>query len=340
VLGFASLAPAYMSYRWIENPIRSNLGPRGHRTRYLAAVCILAPVAAYIVLAASASSDLHKKAVKETQLAVQMHIDVQHGCDNDLPLSERVGSSCSWPAQSPEGTVLLIGDSNAGQFTEAVIEAAGHKHFSSTVATLSSCPFVDLELLTPTGDSARCHRFVTDSVAEIRRSRPSLVIIASSSTAYVTNDGFAFRSSGGAIARTRAEKAQLWEQGLASVLHGLDEAGVPVAVVHAVPHFPNFDLRMCPSMVRGLQSCGRSLTRQEVESQQRLTRSAEEQAIATAPNAVGVDFTDRLCTATHCATDRDGRFLYRDGNHLNVSGARTLVGEFSDLINRRAQKHT
>ena len=134
--------------------------------------------------------------------------------------------------------------------------------------------------------------------------------------------------------RTPEAKAVLWEQGLSAVLQKMDAAGVPVAVIHPIPHFENFDVRTCPSfrLARGLHACGTSLTRQQVESQQRLARRAEAAAIATASRAVGVDFTNRICTETDCATHRASKLLYRDSHHLSVDAAKSLIGEFATLL--------
>lgn len=337
VLGCASLGLAYLSYRWIENPIRSGTFFGGRRTRYLVAACIALPAAAYLALGAAAKIGVQSRDVENARLITQLHLDVLRGCDNARPLSERVGSNCSWPAQSPRGTVILLGDSNAGQFTEPVIDAAAREHLSLTVATRSSCPFADLQLLGGTTPPESCQRFVSESLAEMKRLRPSLVVLASASTVYVNDDTFGFRNSGGVVAVSREHKAQMLEEGLASVLRQLHEADIPVVVVHTIPHFEGLDLRMCPSILRSLHACAaRSLSREDVESRQQLARTAEDGAIATVPNAVGIDFIDRLCTDSHCATERDGGFLYRDGRHLSVSGAMTLVTDFADVMHHRA----
>jgi hypothetical protein len=234
------------------------------------------------------------------------------------------------------GSVFLVGDSNAGQFTEPVARAANAASLNFTVATHTGCPFADVVTeYASSFDTSGCRRFVEGTIRGLARLRPSLVVVASSSTEYLhAGNGVTFRDRAGRVAKTEQEKARMWRDGLASALHTLDEAGVPVLVVHTVPHFSDFDLRLCPvfRLYRDPGTCGRSITRAEVAGQQRLAASAESAAVAGARRATAIDLTDDLCTPTDCSTYRSGQWIYRDGAHITVGAALKLTGRFTKAI--------
>jgi hypothetical protein len=179
---------------------------------------------------------------------------------------------------------------------------------------------------------------VSESLLGLKELKPSLVVIASSSTWYLSDPGRYFRSPSGEIGRTPDEKARLWTQALGSVVQDLTRAEIPAVVVHTIPEFGDFDLRNCPRFLlgRAAEACGRSLTRSQVEAQQRLGRTAEEAAIRGLPLVSAVDFTADLCDGAGCHTNRGTEWLYRNGGHLSVSGALTLAGHFDDLIRAHA----
>jgi hypothetical protein len=159
------------------------------------------------------------------------------------------------------------------------------------------------------------------------------VIIASSASWYVSHESFYLTSPSGEIGRTPKDKAQLWSQGVGSVVQELSRAGVPSVVIHSVPHFDRFDLRSCPNvLLHRPDACGVSLSRSGVEAQQRLARTAEDTAVDGVPLASAVDFTDDLCRADACRSFRGAQMLYRDGRHLSVTGALTLTDRFGDVI--------
>jgi hypothetical protein len=331
-----ALAPAYLSYRLVENPIRLNQRIRGRRVLVLAAVCVLVPALASTALRTVAGRSSPAAAALGT--AGAMHADVVRGCDNPTPIQARA-ASCTWEAADPRGTIALVGDSNAGQFTEPLAKAADGQGFNFTVATFSSCPFVDLTLhyTKPGYDSAACRRFVQQSLVGLVQLKPSLVVIASAGSKYVSHEEFSLSSPSGGIGRSPDDKARLWSAGLSSVLDDLGAAGIPSVVVHTVPQFDEFDLRNCPSLWldRALEACGARLSRSRVEAQQKLARDSENAAIASHPLATAVDFRDDLCNATSCSTNSRSEWLYRDGAHLSIAGAMTLSGRFGDLIQAR-----
>ena len=269
--------------------------------------------------------------------ASDLHADVGRGCEGGLALGH-THPWCTWTTPHSRGTIVLIGDSNAGQFTEGAVAAAKARGYNLTIAVDSGCPFADLVVTYSTQrfDTGLCRRFYTESMAAIARTRPALVIVASSSLEYLhDHNGVTFRDpSTGLVAHTSTDKARLWSRGLASMLQAFSRADVPAVLVHNVPHFKGFSTLTCPGfkVYRQASRCNEVVSRTTMVANQRLSQNAENAALDQASGAVAVDFTPDICTPTRCETLRDGVWLYRDSAHLSIAGAKTLTDRFSQII--------
>jgi len=340
--GVAALGPTWLSYRLLENPIRFNNRLTGRRLIPVALISIAAPICACLALLAIGRFERHTTVVTAYSTAARFHADSNNGCDNAAPIGTRQGTACTWTVENPKGTIFLVGDSNAGQFIEPVAKAANDAGYNLTVATLSSCPFNDVLKWPVSGvDRDTCYRFVKNSIDAMTSADPNLVIIASASSAYV-NTTRELRDPRTHEAFTKPEaKAQLWEAGLTTVLGRFQAAGIPVLVVHTVPHFGDWprsdpwtgDATACPFIKMYTHSCdGDTISRTFVERQQQLTRDAEDRAIANVPGSFAVDFTNDLCRTDSCKSKIDDLLLYRNSDHLSVDGSLTLTDKFRQLI--------
>jgi peptidoglycan/LPS O-acetylase OafA/YrhL len=343
LVAVGSLVPTWLSYRFVENPIRFNDSLTGRRMVILVAVCVGLPGMAFLSLRVVNGLEQHSDAVKAFAAATRFHTVGPSGCDNTTLVGEQ---ACTWSVDQPRGSIYLVGDSNAGQFAEPAAAAANAKGYDLTIGTRTGCPFADLirqSRLESGLDGPACYRFVSESVALLQQSRPALVIVAMSASQVMDpHDGLYLRDPhSGEVATTPAAKAKLWEDGLARVLVRLNDAGIPTLVVHTIPnHFgPNhsfWQAETCPAINIWAHWCGSSLDRVSVERQQRLAREAENRAVAKVTRAASVDFTDDVCSPELCATQRNGVWMYRDATHLSVDGALMLTDRFRQLIDRHA----
>jgi len=337
-IALLSVLPAWISYHRVEQPIRVAHSMVGWPAFRMGAVALTVPATACAALLLSAQVAGSTAAIERRQAYLSPHAG---GPPCDGPPVGQTGPGCTWKAVDGRGQVLLIGDSNAAQFVEPAATAANRQNLDLTLATISECPFVDLTVgYAHAFTGVRCRTFFTRSMAAIREARPDLVVIASSSSNYFNfRDTFRFESPfTGERASTADALARLWEEGLASVLRQLHEAGIPAVVIHTVPHFPGFSLQACPAyrMYLDAAACGKSLTRQQVAVQQRDALASESRAVAAA-GAVGVDFTTELCDPERCPTKRGDVWLYKDSAHLSVQGAVSLTARFEDLIRRNVR---
>ena len=335
LVAVAALIPTWLSYRFVERPIRYGTKYVGRRTLAVAGICILIPLVATATLGHIARSDASTATVRGLQRQLRQHGESVPGvhCDNGT-----LGQTCvSKPTQGRRGIVWLVGDSQAGSLIEPVSSAVQRQGFGVHVAVDYGCPFLDELLIQhaapgtqfPFGGQA-CLKFVHRAINEITRASPNLVIIVTA----IYAGGFELRDPlTHETARSDNAKSRLWQAGLSRVLTQFKDASIPTLVVNPIPRFPHWDPRLCPSaaIFTDIARCGASRNRADVVSENRPTLVAQQQATSAA-GTDAVDFMDELCGATRCSTNRGKFFLYRDSIHLSVDGALTLTDNFDRLI--------
>jgi peptidoglycan/LPS O-acetylase OafA/YrhL len=341
IAGAFAIIPAWASYRYIENPVRANHRLTGRRVLPLVASCALVPALAFGVLWALTRPSLLPARLENVAKQFQIHADQARGCSNSAPVRAPV-ARCTWAGDDASDSVYLVGDSNAGQFTEGVARAATRAGYSFTVATRTACPFADLTVRYDTPfDADGCRRYVLGSVAGFVRLRPALVVIASSASEYIEQgEHIALEAPNGKIARTPVEKARAWRDGTASVVDMLTKAGIPTIVVSTVPHIKDFDLELCPAvkLYFSPDSCGDQATRSRVDAFRHRASVAERDAVTGVRLASTLDVADEICSPTLCRTNDGRRWIYRDGAHITVGTALRLADTFTAAIERATRR--
>ena len=340
IAALISLLPAWLSFRYLETPMRLDTRIRGRRAVGVAAICIVVPVACSLVLLHAPKppeSSATKTFLASTGRAHQTEL---RRCDQGVPVAG-LSARCTWSVSPSHGRVILIGDSNAGHFVEPAARAANSLGLDLTVTTYPDCPFVDLVVQNAIRPAAtpRCRNFVTKSLRQIVAEKPSLVILAASGPLYLTS-GTSFRDPNtGEHARTSERKAALWSGGLARVLHQLTAAKISVVLIRTVPQWETWDARSCAEARAYLapRSCGADQTRAEVDAFRGRNVAADDRALRGEPAVTAIDFTDALCGPKRCATNRHNLWLYKDGRHLSVPGALTLTSRFRAAIRAHAR---
>jgi peptidoglycan/LPS O-acetylase OafA/YrhL len=328
VVGAAlSILPAWLSYRFVEQPIRFSPGTT-QRTLLLASACIMLPIGAAVVL-----NEAHRVVNELVSEGRRKHADVDNGCNNAVPIGDLDRQSCTWVSNGSSRTAVLIGDSNAGHFTEAFLGAANANGITATVAVAVGCPFVDVINIDQGERGNSCRSFVEDSTVELARTRPDLVVIASSSSQYIESDRWTFEDPvTGNASKTPEEKARLWTEALTRTIKPLTDAGIEVVVVHVVPIIP-FGPRECSALGVIINGglCFPSATLEEADEFRQRAVQAELVAAARA-GATTLDVAGELCPDGVCVTRRDGTWIWKDSTHISVDASVMLIPVFSTLF--------
>ncbi len=317
--GFGALIPAIACYHYIEQPVRRRSRRTPPRAALLvAAVCIGVPALAGGALTAAASHSWWNTRIARVEATVRPdHVDLQTGCASTYPLGDPLRPPCSWHVADSRGTVLLIGDSNAGHISEPVIAAAQRLHLDVHVATSGGCPFL-LQRQYPT---AGCAALVKADLAYIEaQPKPYEAIIVSNSA------GLLNLQTGSARQRAIAT----WAQDLQTTTQRLTPQG-PVINVGPIPQFPDIPNCIIPSVVsRGMSAgCGH-LDREQAERAHGSIVAAERRALGV--GARFVDLGSLICGADGCDVYRGEQLMYRDGAHLSVAGSMLYEPAIESLL--------
>jgi len=307
--GAFSLLPAWLAYRFVENPIRRSTRIRGRRAVAVVVLAIGIPALASYGLLEGAQRTWGSSAIEAMAEQIQpVPVSFTRGCDNGVPLGQQQGLDCTWHVKARSTPVFLVGDSQAAQFAEAFIESTALLERPLTIATAGSCPFITTRLEEEPLQSPECGKFVDSSVAWLTEQAPATVVIGMSGN-YVT-----------------PEFAADIESRLVRTIEELTSAGHRVSLLQAVPQFLEWDPYACTVLdaLNGTQGCGVSVARAEMD-----TRQAEAlEAFASAARATGatlVDVRPNLCPDGQCATNSGDMWRYRDMFHISVGESQRLA---------------
>jgi hypothetical protein len=358
----AALVPAALSFRFVEEPIRRRrVWPSPRATAAIGVACVVVPLACAIGLVTAADrawGDRDLLALREA--ITPNHIDLTSLCASYLPLGDSDRAPCIWPAASSQtassqtassptvssqtasaqaapaqaasarGTVLLIGDSNAGHLSEPFIAAAHALGYDAQLATAGGCPF----LLRPTYLSEQCREFVEGSANAIARRAPGYAAVVVSNASVGDLDGLlapqfiADATPAGASDREGAIRG--WT---ASVVRTIDAITphAPVIVVGAVPQFFNLPGCLRPTLFAGPAPwCGQWAKRMVTSLRGDIITA--ERTAALAHGATYLDTGARICTERVCSAFIDGTLVYRDGAQLSISGSMHFQPDFEAAL--------
>jgi len=322
--GAASLLPAWLSYRYVEERLRVHRGnPSALQSRKLRGSLAIG-VGALVLAGAGlvwARSPGHPATAHREQ--VVRHLDVLSGCDFSVSGSPEP-DDCRWGASEGATPVYLVGDSNAGQFTEAVIAAGEAVGRAVVVRTASGC---QLSLAPAAGSADGCERFTAEIVGMLESEAPSTVLVAVSFQSLRPSE--ADQPAGG-VAGAAPRPA------LEEVLRPLVAVGHRVVLLAEIPKFESWPVGACSVVglwVGGDASCvaTRDLTDADpVQTANRRLVTALQERLG---GLEAVDFSEELCPDGNCRSHREGVLIWRDAGHLSVAGARLLTDDFVAVLN-------
>jgi hypothetical protein len=306
--GAFSLLPAWLAYRYVENPIRRNTRIRGWRAAAVVALAIGIPALASFGLFEGAKRTWGSSAIESMAQQIQpVPVSYMRGCDNGVPLGQQQGLDCTWHVGARSTAVYLVGDSQAAQFAEAFIKSTAPLERPLTIATAGSCPFITTRADEEPLQSPECGQFVDSSVAWLTQQAPATVVIGMSAN-YLT-----------------PEFAEEIERRLIRTIEELTAAGHWVSLLQAVPQFLEWDPYACTVLdaMNGTQGCGVSVARTVMDQRQGEALIAFVSAARTT-GATLVDVRPSLCPDGLCATNRGDVWRYRDMFHISVGESERL----------------
>ena len=171
VAAVVSLGVAFLSYKFVENPIRKRR-PELRRSGALVLACVGLPIIAMLGLLTAANHGWFRTNIREAQAQLDpVPIGYGIGCHSLVPIGDRNLTRCSFGHRGTR--VWLVGDSNAGQYADGLVELAQAGKLRITLATASGCPMVNAQVLTDGQGLTNCGEFVTRSIQWLKEQPPS-----------------------------------------------------------------------------------------------------------------------------------------------------------------------
>ncbi|MFI0240334.1 acyltransferase family protein [Streptomyces sp. NPDC016845] len=216
--------------------------------------------------------------------------------------------SCVYGDAASATTVVLFGDSHAAQWFPALERLARERHWRLISLTKASCKVADVTTVSDGKPYTACDTWRAKALARIARLRPALVIASSSAAG-----DLAHPEAGGA--------ARQWTAGFTRTYRALRASGAEVAALLDTP-WPGADAVDCAGThPLDLRRCAVSPGRAAKDPH----RAAAVRAAATVTGADAVDPGRWLCAPRVCPVLVADTLVYRDDGHMAEAYARALA---------------
>jgi hypothetical protein len=327
--------------RFLEEPIRFRPNPSRRSTLRLAAVCVCLPL-----IAALALGQWHARLKSDYTInPFALHMDSLLDCDSPAPLGKKP-AGCTWPAAGSRGRAVLVGDSLAGQYSEAFVQGMAAAGIDAEIATLSACPFMEFR---GNADQAHdlgftpdreCASFVRRSMAQLLADPPDIVFISSSAQRFLPAPAAVAPS---AASDSRALADQQWTQARATMIRRLQAAGSSIVMIDPLTNFDGwgpltegpFKESPAITVLLGGSRYNPQVPRSLAKTSLSRAVAAEDAAVAET-GADHLQFFDVVCPSPSptCSAKNGAAWTYRDFEHLSVATARELSSAFKDMAER------
>jgi peptidoglycan/LPS O-acetylase OafA/YrhL len=307
-----SIVPAWLSYRYVETPLRA-ARPRSTATVFgLGAGAAAAATGLALVVAILGVTMVPAAATYRAEREA-LPVGRANGCMiRDRPYVPDDIGRCYTRVARPRGWIMLAGDSHADALSDGVIAAAGPLGYDVLSLTGASCEFARTP--EPSTFVPNCAQLNNDLLDRATGANPPALVIMSHWSA------------------RRMETQENWPQSLDPALTELREARVPVLFVLDVPNFAAWDAGQATPCRGGILNFTCTLPRESVEAIQGNARAAEIALTRGRPGITTYDPRPHFCDATACTSVVDRRLAYRDFDHLNAIGSRLLTPDLQKAI--------
>ncbi len=337
----ASAVPAWLSYRFVEAPIRriDSLVRRSRRGLLLGlaltAMSATAALTIFAVIEVREAEHLGRALGPSAVLSTaETGTDVSAGdvpeaipadlrpplssAGDDVPVVYALGchherfSTDLQPCVfgDPSGPlVALVGDSHAAQWVPALREIAATRGWRLETFTKSSCPYAEMRPALEGEPNDACVEFNDTLTDRLLAAQPRLVITTSS------NEYVPFVEGRGPLAGAAGQAA--FTDGLEESVATLLDAGIDVVLIADTPR-PDIDVPDCLGRLGEVAACTVSRTDATVAP---LQASVADRL----PRTLLVDMTDSICTTEDCPPIVGTTLVWRDSHHLTATYSRSLA---------------
>lgn len=324
-----SLVPAYLSYRWVEQPLRLRPAPQGvPLARFIAMIVVPALVSssiASIVAKNNMWNDTFKSYASQLDAS---HTGLAKSCFGS---GWQDPTPCTWNRRTSGRPIYLVGDSNAGQFSDALIGSSTDLSRPLVILSRVGCPYPDIRTL---ARRAPCTS-MNDGRSKylLQEAEPGVVILASAWWIFLHDKRGTFVFPTG---KRREQVLSTFSERFMRSIREMQAAGHTVVLVQTIPHWKNIarplDWDSCSVLRLAIDKCIQTMPVNSVSQAQR--------SVAEVIDSVGrktgvpvLDVSPVICPENICSTvDRDGMLPFQDDIHITVGQSKALTPFFTQAL--------
>jgi peptidoglycan/LPS O-acetylase OafA/YrhL len=334
-----SLPIAWISFHAVENPIRFSARFTGSRSLLLVLGAFLVVAIPCALLLVGSRTFWGSSAITSMNAQVSpVHAWISRGCNSAEPLGTRP-DSCVWNQGASELPIYLVGDSQAGQLGEGLMDAASLHGAPMYFGTKGSCPFADLYVALDRVTDRECRSFVSANLKYLEQQRPGTVMIGNW-MGYLWLESISLSLDDQSYTTTPASKKALYAEGLTRAIARLTAAGHRVILTQAIASYPDagatadFWFPYQCSTIQALvdiTNCGESRPAASIEAQL-LPYDDMQDRVAKSTGAETFDYREALCSGSTCSTNSGNSWIYQDGDHITVDTSRRLSSRLANVL--------
>jgi peptidoglycan/LPS O-acetylase OafA/YrhL len=227
--------------------------------------------------------------------------------DENCRRMSRQDAPCMYKSTQPKGTILLIGDSQAAQISQAVIDAGRKQNFDSAIWTQGLC-YVQFKRSIQNQVTDECMSQNREILKWAKNNRPTLIIVAQNVRAGVSI------------------------QDLKNGLEVLKTASSQILLVENIPQFPDrFEYMKDRPILMDPYTPPKKYSVEDMDmynlgASDSLAQGALELGLKT------INFRSIFCDTEYCKRFSRGTWTYADFGHLSLSGADLLVPQLVNYL--------
>lgn len=333
----ASVSLAWLSWRYVETPLRRRYGRFAFSTRgaLVSATCLLIAVAGLGVAIKAGDGWSWRLDAPSRAVYAQMSTgnDRRPSCDGVENIFSADGF-CAFGRKRDEGQsydVAIFGDSNADHFVPMLAVLAEAKGLAGRQVTQSTCaPLLGVwRPKQPAQHEALCLDY-QKGIVEFLKANPNLklAVLSGNWASYQKGMGSNELALDGTGVKTPDKTRRPLEQFLEATVRYLLERGINVLIIGQVPHWQKMGLPVACAIAAKRsgdddRACG--IPARSVRDDLAASNAAIQHVAARYPNVTALLGTDMLCDTAECYSVMDGVFLYRNPGHLNAAGSEHLA---------------
>jgi hypothetical protein len=308
-----SIVPAILSYRFVETPIR-NSGWKELRVKRSFPKLILITSSSLAISGLLVGQGFFNPEIRlSQQQVVADHAPSKRNwlCALGNLTLENV-HECTWNFGNTGKPIYLVGDSQAGMFSEAAIDSAEQLGSSLVISTVAACP-----LLVDQAPSENCARFSSSVISLLEGLEPGIVVMS-----------FLLSSS---------TDPNLSARELTDTVLGLQSLGHRILFLETVPHFSEesnlFNPLSCTLYEVAVKGCISEIPRSDAIEQGKPLRNLLYQ-VAKNSQAQTLPTLDLMCGESLCSTTKNGSYMYKDATHISVFASHEFSKNLADAIKK------